>query len=82
MALLQRPIPKNLKTTQMFQVATSMQLKVAVAIMLVLQTLLGLVDLLLLTHGIDYHIVFFVIALNFTLFFAVELCIKVNSKFN
>lgn len=82
MALLQRPIPKNFKTSQMFGVAISTQLKVAVIIMVILQTLLGFIDLLMVTHGVDYHILFFVIALNFTLFFAAELSIKVSCLFH
>jgi len=61
-----------------FKVASSKVLWISAVVVLLIQAVIGTVQLLTYTNGVNYHIIFFVLSLNLAIFFMMELVVKVS----
>lgn len=75
--LIPEPIPHTLSSRLVYKVAISSNLKMAVNLFLVLELVLGAIDILLLSRGYDYHLMFLASSINMAFFFTTEFLIKV-----
>ena len=72
------PLPDAPKKTFLYRIAKSKPLQWMLVAALLLQTAAGVIDLFMYINDINYHIIFFIFSINFTVFFTAEMTVKVS----
>jgi len=77
-SLAAKPLEKPSRASKLYNIATSTKLKIAVAVLLVVQTGAGLSDYLMVINGYDHHVIYLIVSILFTMIFIAEFIIKVR----